>query len=63
MKQQVSQLIRLNTHLFSKPSSGNDHFYRLIRIGIEDFDNAGFSDEFEMDLHQPIMAVVMAGAS
>ena len=35
-----------HSSFFSKPSSENNQFYRLIRIGIEDFDNAGFSDEF-----------------
>ena len=35
-----------HSSFYSKPNSGNDRFYRLIRIGIEDFDNVGFADEF-----------------
>ncbi|MDP6858425.1 MAG: YHYH protein [Verrucomicrobiales bacterium] len=31
---------------YNKPSSGADRFYRMIRTGIEDFDNNGFSDDF-----------------
>ena len=31
---------------YSKPSSGADRFYRMIRTGIADFDNSGFSDDF-----------------
>ena len=31
---------------YKKPNSGNDRFYRLIRTGIEDFDNSGFVDDF-----------------
>ena len=31
---------------YNKPSSRDDRFYRLIRVGIEDFDNSGFADDF-----------------
>ncbi|MED6299860.1 MAG: YHYH protein, partial [Verrucomicrobiota bacterium] len=32
--------------IYNKPGSGADRFYRMIRTGIEDFDNSGFSDDF-----------------
>ena len=32
--------------IYNKPNSGADRFYRMIRTGIEDFDNNGFSDDF-----------------
>ena len=31
---------------YNKPSSGADRFYRMIRTGVDDFDNSGFSDDF-----------------
>jgi len=31
---------------YSKPRSGADRFYKMVRTGIEDFDNNGFSDDF-----------------
>ncbi|MEO1858780.1 MAG: hypothetical protein ABGZ19_02695, partial [Verrucomicrobiales bacterium] len=32
--------------IYNKPNSGSDRFYRMVRTGIEDFDNNGFSDDF-----------------
>ena len=35
-----------HSSFYNKPSSRDDRFYRLIRVGIEGFDNSGFADDF-----------------
>ena len=38
-----------STHMkssYNKPSSGADRFYRMIRTGVDNFDNSGFDDDF-----------------